>query len=121
MGQYTLSSEAFDQIAKSKSFVWIHPEHMEPKGEMSINTIREKLREQQERCLQNLDKVKNGEGILCLTMMSVNSLGKLDVYQYIYFLALHIDRHIEQLEENRNEFLKTENNNENFIPTNRSK
>jgi hypothetical protein len=30
--------------------------------------------------------------------MNVNALGKLDVYQYIYFLALHVRRHLQQLE-----------------------
>jgi len=30
--------------------------------------------------------------------MNVNGLGKLDVYQFIYFLALHVRRHLQQLE-----------------------
>ncbi len=115
--QYVLTSDSFDQIAKNKSFVWIRPEHMEPEGNIPLISIREKLKMQRDQCLQNLYSVRGGEGVLCLTMMSVNNLGKLDVYQYIYFLSLHIDRHIEQLMENKEEFLKRENDDDNFIQT----
>lgn len=30
--------------------------------------------------------------------MTVNGLGKLDVYEYLYFLAAHGKRHVAQLE-----------------------
>jgi hypothetical protein len=36
--------------------------------------------------------------------MSVNNLGKLDVYQYIYFLSLHAERHLQQLKKIEEEF-----------------
>jgi hypothetical protein len=42
--------------------------------------------------------LSNGEGALYKTTMSVNSLGKIDVYEYIYFLAQHGRRHIGQME-----------------------
>jgi hypothetical protein len=36
--------------------------------------------------------------------MSVNGLGKLNVYEYIYFLAQHGRRHSTQMEKNELEF-----------------
>ncbi|TCN00947.1 DinB family protein [Paenibacillus sp. BK033] len=86
-----------DQIAEHKSFKWIRPEHMEPKGEMPLERVHALLRSQIEECLGILQDLSNGEGILYKTMMSVNNLGKIDVYQYIYFLVLHAKRHIAQM------------------------
>jgi hypothetical protein len=47
-----------------------------------------------------LNKIQNGEGVLQTTMMSVNDLGKIDVYSYLYFLAKHAERHISQMQKN---------------------
>jgi hypothetical protein len=38
--------------------------------------------------------------------MTVNGLGKIDVYEYIYFLARHAQRHITQMVGNEIEFNK---------------
>ena len=57
-----------------------------------------KLDSQPQECLGCLHKIPNGEGILCKTMMTVNNLGKIDVYHYICFLAQHAERHITQME-----------------------
>ncbi|MBN8787104.1 MAG: hypothetical protein J0I84_08435 [Terrimonas sp.] len=48
--------------------------------------------------------MKNGEGVLYKTTMTVNDLGKIDVYEYIYFLAQHGQRHVTQMEKNEAEF-----------------
>jgi len=40
----------------------------------------------------------NGEGSLCKVRMSVNELGKIDLYQWLYFLAQHARRHLDQME-----------------------
>lgn len=31
--------------------------------------------------------------------MSVNDLGKIDLYQWLYFLARHARRHVQQMQE----------------------
>jgi hypothetical protein len=36
--------------------------------------------------------------------MTVNELGKIDVYEYIYFLGQHGQRHIIQMQKNLIEF-----------------
>ena len=36
--------------------------------------------------------------------MTVNDLGKIDVYQYLYFLAQHAKRHVGQMEKVEAEF-----------------
>ena len=38
--------------------------------------------------------------------MTVNDLGKIDVYQYIYFLVKHAERHIVQMLKIEQEFDK---------------
>jgi hypothetical protein len=94
------------QIGKHKSFTWIRPAHMEPTGTRSGDEVRNELKEQITHCLDNLDKLKNGEGMLYKTTMTVNSLGKINVYEYIYFLAQHGLRHIGQMEKIEAEFTK---------------
>jgi hypothetical protein len=92
--------EKLEDIGRHKSFHWIRPEHMEPKGDISLDEVREKIKEQEDTCLKVLELLKNGEGLDVKTKMSVNDLGKIDVYQYIYFLSLHAKRHIEQMKKN---------------------
>jgi len=35
--------------------------------------------------------------------MTVDGLGKINVYEYIQFLSKHAERHIYQMQENKNE------------------
>jgi len=92
--------DKFDKIdvIGSRSFGWIRPEHLEPSGLQDMRDIRALLKQQFAQCMYNLSLLKNGEGMLVLTNMSVNHLGKLDIYQYIYFLTKHIERHIRQMQ-----------------------
>ena len=77
---------------------------MEPKGDVSDEEIKDELISQLRRCLNHLEELKNGEGLLYKTMMTVNGLGKINVYEYIYFLSKHAERHLYQMEENREEY-----------------
>ncbi|MFB9324563.1 DinB family protein [Paenibacillus aurantiacus] len=101
---YTYNLDELDQIARHKSFVWIRPEHMEPVGSIPLSQIKSKLEEQVKECQDILHEIPNGEGILYQTTMSVNALGKIDVYQYIYFLCQHAKRHLVQMQKVRDEF-----------------
>jgi hypothetical protein len=101
---YEFHRDKLDEVGLHKSFPWIRPEHMEPKGEKSMEEVRSELKNQLQQCLEILDKVKNGEGVLYKTTMSVNQLGKIDVYEYLYFLAQHGQRHITQMKKNETEF-----------------
>jgi hypothetical protein len=92
------------EVGLHKSFDWMRPEHMEPKGAKPLNEVRVQLKEQVAECVANLDKLKNGEGVLYKTTMSVNNLGKINVYEYIYFLAQHGRRHITQMERVEKEY-----------------
>ena len=53
---------------------------MEPAGTVNMTDIRNKLHQQLIECLECLNELQNGEGVLCKTMMTVNDLGKIDVY-----------------------------------------
>ena len=102
--EYNFQRSKLDEVGLHKSFEWIRPEHMEPKGERSLMEIRTELKSQFKRCLEVLEKLPNGEGAFYKTTMSVNNLGKIDVYEYIYFLAQHGQRHVTQMEKNEAEF-----------------
>ena len=102
--KYTLTPVGLEDVGVHRSFSWTRPDHMEPTGNLDLNSIRERMMSQFNRCEHQLDLLSNGEGVLCYTMMSVNGIGKLDVYQYIYFLVLHAKRHLTQMENNRIEF-----------------
>lgn len=101
---YDLQRDKLTEVGLHKSFNWIRPEHMEPKAEKTVVQVRQQLKKQVTQCLDNLEKLKNGEGVLYKTTMTVNDLGKIDVYEYIYFLAQHGQRHITQMTKNETEF-----------------
>jgi hypothetical protein len=101
---YDLDWEKLKMIGEHNSFKWNRPEHMEPKGVLSLNEVKSTLKEQMQECLVLLDQMTNGEGTLYKTMMSVNGLGKIDMYHYIYFLVQHANRHLMQMEKVRAEF-----------------
>ncbi len=76
-------------IADPYSFPWDPPGHMVPGGAKSPAEVRELLCSQLGRCLEFLERMGNGEGRLCSFRMSVYDLGRLDMYQWLYFLAQH--------------------------------
>jgi uncharacterized damage-inducible protein DinB len=104
LNNYTFHKDKLTEVGLHKSFNWIRPEHMEPKAEKTLEQVRQQLKAQVQQCLDNLDRLKNGEGVLYKTTMTVNELGKIDVYEYIYFLAQHGQRHITQMIKNEIEF-----------------
>jgi hypothetical protein len=55
-------------------------------------------------CVDILDRLRGGAGTLHKVRMSVNGSGRLDVYQWLYFLAQHAARHIDQMRENEAEW-----------------
>ena len=103
LAEFDYNLDNLEAIGALKSFHWIRPEHMEPKGMKTEFEIKSDLISQLHRCLNQLEKLRNGEGLLFKTTMTVNDLGKLNVYEYIYFLSKHAERHIEQMEENQAE------------------
>lgn len=92
------------EIVSSKSFGWVNPTHLEPSGTKDMDDVRSILKQQFAQSMYNLSLLKNGEGRLVNTMMTVNNLGKLDIYQYIYFLTKHIERHQAQMQELREQY-----------------
>lgn len=79
---------------------------MEPKGELKLSEIRSLIAQQYHQCLNYLNIMKDGEGLLYKTTMTVNELGKINVYEYIYFLSLHAQRHLTQMGNNEREQFK---------------
>lgn len=92
------------EVVSSKAFGWLNPVRLEPGGVQDLAEIRDLLKQQFAQCMYNLSLLKNGEGSLVRTMMTVNNLGKLDVYQYIFFLTRHSERHLAQMRELREQY-----------------
>lgn len=86
-----------DVIGQRGSFRWDRPEHMEPTGRVPSEVVRATLRQQAEECLRFLNDMPHGEGSLCRIRMTVNDLGKIDLYQWVYFIAQHARRHGQQM------------------------
>ena len=95
---YCLENLALTDVGIHRSFYSTIHDHMAPTGKASLSEVRREIREQLDRCLIHLELLRNGEGILYKTNMSVSGFGKLDVYQNIYFLAHHVMRYVHQLE-----------------------
>lgn len=104
---YDLDWNKLKQIGIHQSFNWNRPEHMEPTGVTDLVEVKSTLYRQKNEALSCLNQLKNGEGKLYKTMMTVNNLGKIDVYHYIYFLVQHAKRHIGQMEKIKTEFIIT--------------
>ncbi len=84
-------------IGERGSFGWIRPEHMEPTGGRLPTEVRATLHRQLGECLIQLERIADGVGALCRVTMTVNDLGKIDLYQWLFFLAQHARRHLHQL------------------------
>jgi hypothetical protein len=96
--------QRLDVIGQRGSFAWVRPDHMEPTGQPTSGEVRATLRRQLDECLSLLDRMGGGEGSLCLVRMSLNDLGKIDLYQWLYFLAQHARRHLQQMAAAEREF-----------------
>jgi hypothetical protein len=72
-------------------------------GAWPMHGLRRELRNQLKECLYQLDLLSRGEGALHGTATAVHSLLELDVYQYIYCIALLTRRSAGQLEANAGE------------------
>ncbi len=95
-------------IGERGSFEWVRPEHMEPTGIPNSAEVRAVLHRQLGECLILLERIGGGVGALCRITMTVNGLGKIDRYQWLYFLAQHARRHLHQLAVIDAEFLAME-------------
>ncbi len=88
----------FAEIADPDAFDWRPPEHMIPCGSVPIEKIRSTLAFQHRECCRLLEKMPKGEGFLHTVRMSVRNLGRLDMYQWLWFILMHARRHLVQIE-----------------------
>jgi hypothetical protein len=103
---YQFPRKKLAAIGTLHAFPWARPAHMEPRtNPRSQQLVRQQLPDQLAQLLACLGRLTRGEGLLYQTTMSVNGLGKLNVYEYIYFLAQHARRHLTQMQENEAEWL----------------
>lgn len=101
---YELIPAALAEAGIFQSFEWHRPEHMDPRCHSIPGDAREVFLSQMQRCRDVLTSLEGGWGHYTKTTMTVNQIGKLDVYQYIVFLCRHAQRHCGQMERNRLDF-----------------
>jgi hypothetical protein len=70
---------------------------MEPVGGKTTQEVRELMTRQVGECLTLLSDIEKGIGTLHTVRMSVDALGRLDMYQWLYFLGQHAKRHLAQM------------------------
>lgn len=85
------------RISDPDAFDWVRPEHMEPTRQISSADVRLRMTEQHNTCAAILQQIENGEGALHCVNMSVQELGKLDMYEWLYFLIQHAQRHVVEM------------------------
>ena len=105
---YSLIPKTLAQAGNLNSFTWHRPDHMDPRLHPAKEDVRTLFLSQMDCCVSNLEKLEGGWGIACKTTMSVNDLGKLDVYQYLVFLCRHAERHCQQMAGNVESFGSTQ-------------
>lgn len=106
VANYFFPREKLAAIGTLHAFPWQRPEHMEPRtNQRPQQVVRQQLHDQLAQLLNCLNRLAQGEGLLYQTTMSVNELGRLNVYEYIYFLTQHARRHLTQLRDNEAEWL----------------
>jgi hypothetical protein len=82
----------------SREFRWDAPEHMLPTGRTSLDAVRAKLSEQRDQALSLLDMLPAGEGRHhSIRMLIVGPDARLDLYEFLAFIALHVERHAAQV------------------------
>lgn len=98
--------EHLEALAR-RELVWRHPAHMTPTGIPDRDELARRLDADLAACLALLREMPGGEGCLHHIRMSVvPGDDRLDLYQYVAIIALHVERHLEQMERNRAESLR---------------
>jgi hypothetical protein len=88
--------EMLERIAE-REFRWEAPTHMLPRGTATLPDSRALLREQARRAAAWLAEFPHGEGALhTIRMRVVGDDVRLDLYQFLAFVALHAERHARQ-------------------------
>lgn len=97
--------DALEKLASS-AFEWRAPAHMIPTGALSSAEIDEQLRAQHAHCAGILASMPNGEGSLHQIRMSVvgGDDDRLDLYQFLAVIALHMERHARAMRRNEASF-----------------
>ena len=85
-------------IGERGAFPWHRPDHMAPTGEVASGEVRAELATQLAECESLLERLGDERGRLAVVTMSVADLGKIDIYEWLFFLGEHMRRHLAQLE-----------------------
>lgn len=83
----------------TRSFRWAHPRHMTPTGTARPAELAARLEAQREELRRHLVELAGGAGALHRIRISVvDGDDRLDFYQWLHFVLLHVARHRAQIE-----------------------
>ena len=87
------------ELVARRDFRWEAPPHMRPTGEVSFDVVRATLASQRAIARAYFAEMPAGEGSLHTIKMSVvGPESRLDLYQFLAFAALHLERHTLQVQ-----------------------
>lgn len=92
--------DRLEPIGSRGAFDWPHPERVAPSGRIPVDQVRLALREERRAALNLLSLAPDGKGALATRRSIAPGAGELDLYQWLYFIAMHGRRHLQQLREN---------------------
>jgi hypothetical protein len=92
--------EHIERLA-THAFRWESPAHMLPAHVRPAAELRAELARQAARCRALLHALPAGHGTQHRIRMSVvGDDARLDLYEYLHVIALHVERHVRQIERN---------------------
>jgi len=71
-----------------------------------LHVLRAELRDQLDRCLCHLELMKNGEGALFSAKLLSSHSKKMDMYQWMQLMAVHIWQQIDRLKQTEQLYIK---------------
>jgi hypothetical protein len=87
------------ELVARHDFRWEAPAHMRPTGEVPFEVVRATLAAQRASASAHCAEMPAGEGSLHTIKMSVvGPEARLDLYQFLAFAALHVERHTLQVQ-----------------------
>jgi hypothetical protein len=97
--EYRLDVVTLNRMGLTGSYIWVPQRFTEPAGEMPLLELKMVLHDQLSRSLSLL---KNETALKAI--INTQEPGRIDALHYLYFLAQHIQRHLDQIARVKKEF-----------------
>jgi hypothetical protein len=96
---YMLDANKLKKMELTGSYVWVPQRYTEPTGDIPLLQIKMSLHDHMNQSLELLENDK-----LLEALVKTYEAGKIDALHYLYFMAQHMHRHLEQVQRLKQEF-----------------